>query len=152
MWPRGQSVVSIREQRRGEQASTHQFTVCFLVWARQTLTLPWCLSFPLHSCLFKDEWFLQMGRSMGLQRGLETSATVCHLSGKPSHFSDPFPRAWSLLTYQPGGWERVQASPGTSYLSDLRWCEHPPSPCEIPAPVPGSLMDGGHSPPGDAHC
>lgn len=102
-------------------------------WARQVLTLPWCLSFPKHSCLFRDGWCLQLDRNAGSWRGLGTSATQWHLSGKLSHFLWAFPQlsSYSLLpAYLPG--RRLEEGPGQAchqLLVRSQVCEHPPSPC-----------------------
>lgn len=99
--------VSVNEQRRSEQVPIYHFVTHFPTCeglGQQVLTLHWCLSFPAHSCFFRDEDFLLMESSAGLWRGPETSITVQHISGKASHLPEPAPgqahTSWSLLIHR----------------------------------------------------
>lgn len=94
-------------------------------WARHVLALPWCLSFPVHSCLSRNEQFLLMERNVGSQRDWRPPPLHNTSRGKALHQPDPSPSQahtpQSLLIYQRSDGKRVWASPGTSPSQDLSW-------------------------------
>lgn len=126
-------------QCRGEQVPTHQFTAHFLTWARQALTLPWWLSFPMPI----QRWLMSTdGEEHGLMEGTADLCQCMTSLRKAFSFLWPFPQLSSHSLVP-------------THLPDRRLGEGPGQACQqllLRASVPISLMDRDLSQPGDAHC